>query len=666
MKLLEKIEIKHFRSFKETVKIINLKDINIFSGSNDVGKSNVLKVLNLFFNNEINLDENFNFEKDLSFLWKSESEAKIKKRKTKRKEEGSYASQRNLFVSIKIHFKRPISQDSPTPEKFWVEKRWDKNGLVGEYNTNVLTAYRKKNKNKTITATQENAQKGLVKRFLNSISFEYIPAVKDRNYFKYLFKKLQVSLLNRDKSFHRFSDNINKTISATTLDLFFEFKKNTGISATFSIPETLVDFFNTINVSTENGVSLYSRGDGIQARFIPAILNDIAKGKQYVLWGFEEPENSYEYLFAEKLAADFLNEYSKDKQIFITSHTKEFLSLIKGFEERVALFRVYKTFMGDSLVEVYIKNSGFNKQHIIEGIVGEKEIDKLEEKEKNVLDKIFEDIGFLETDQYLIEDFQNQLKERDKILASYSLTIQEKEKIVSKLNREIKKTLLDKDKLQREIEEYRKPILYVEDKYDEIYKIAFLKLNEEEFSIDLLDEVFQKKSFFVINNGGGVGGVGGLLRTEDVSLYEDKKIIGLFDFDTAGREQFHCLSKHDFWKDENGKKIPLGDQRTGYYKKRKDHPYFYAMLLPIPEELDYLANISWSHNVSYAEIENLLPKNFLIDNNLVDVKSETVGNIYKFKDVKKKSLGKKLLNLNREDFKNFEPLFEKIKELTIK
>ena len=102
MKIIEKIEIKHFRSFKETVKVLNLKDLNIFSGSNDVGKSNVLKILNLFFNGEINISEKFDLEKDLSFLWKKESEEKIKNRKTKRKEEGSYASQRNLFVSIKL------------------------------------------------------------------------------------------------------------------------------------------------------------------------------------------------------------------------------------------------------------------------------------------------------------------------------------------------------------------------------------------------------------------------------------------------------------------------------------------------------------------------------------------------------------------------------------
>ena len=156
----------------------------------------------------------------------------------------------------------------------------------------------------------------------------------------------------------------NSRIGGTTKDLFNEFKEKTGVDAQFTVPESLIDFFTTINVSTENGISLYSRGDGIQARFIPAILNEISKGKKNVIWGFEEPENSYEYRNAELLAKDFLNNYSNKKQIFITSHTKEFLSLIKNNEDKVSLHRVYKTIERGSLVETYKKGKGFDKRNI--------------------------------------------------------------------------------------------------------------------------------------------------------------------------------------------------------------------------------------------------------------------------------------------------------------
>ena len=49
MNLIASIEISYFRSFSEIVKITNCKDLNIFSGKNDSGKSNILRALNLFF-----------------------------------------------------------------------------------------------------------------------------------------------------------------------------------------------------------------------------------------------------------------------------------------------------------------------------------------------------------------------------------------------------------------------------------------------------------------------------------------------------------------------------------------------------------------------------------------------------------------------------------------
>lgn len=48
--MIEKIEIQYFRSIYR-ISFTNVSSINILTGKNDVGKSNVLKALNLFFNN---------------------------------------------------------------------------------------------------------------------------------------------------------------------------------------------------------------------------------------------------------------------------------------------------------------------------------------------------------------------------------------------------------------------------------------------------------------------------------------------------------------------------------------------------------------------------------------------------------------------------------------
>lgn len=48
--MIEKIEIQYFRSIYRIV-ITGVGNINVITGKNDVGKSNVLRALNLFFNN---------------------------------------------------------------------------------------------------------------------------------------------------------------------------------------------------------------------------------------------------------------------------------------------------------------------------------------------------------------------------------------------------------------------------------------------------------------------------------------------------------------------------------------------------------------------------------------------------------------------------------------
>jgi AAA15 family ATPase/GTPase len=68
MNIIEQIEIKNFRSFgnrkKESYKVVKCQSLNIISGANDSGKSNVLRALNLFFNKKTDLNNFFDFNKD--------------------------------------------------------------------------------------------------------------------------------------------------------------------------------------------------------------------------------------------------------------------------------------------------------------------------------------------------------------------------------------------------------------------------------------------------------------------------------------------------------------------------------------------------------------------------------------------------------------------------
>lgn len=371
MKLIKQIEIKNFRSFgnrkKESYKVYKATDLNIISGANDSGKSNILRALNLFFNGQTNLNEFFNFERDFY-----------------RKENPDDLDIKEELVTVKIwfHNKRNLNKNQNQPEKaylpsdFWVSKKWKKTSQYSSSDTrsSIEIEFEKEkgalfqnflaDPSASDKKLRSHFYAGLQKQltdFLNSIQFHYVPAIKDKNYFSHLFGELQQTLWKTKTSkVEGKKVDFENAIQEETDSLMLEFKNSiTGDNATasfnpvFQLPEDLINLFRALVVQTGN-VDLTLRGDGLQAKLIPEILNFIAikelsftsrsiksgyKAKKYFIWGFEEPENSYEYRNAQILANKFQNEFYKNAQIFISTHSFNFLSL-EG--EHVSKFRVWK------------------------------------------------------------------------------------------------------------------------------------------------------------------------------------------------------------------------------------------------------------------------------------------------------------------------------------
>jgi hypothetical protein len=229
----------------------------------------------------------------------------------------------------------------------------------------------------------------------------------------------------------------------------------------------------------------------------------------------------------------------------------------------------------------------------------------------------------------------------------------------------LKETEKFEEEIKKKIDDINKPILYVEDEYTQIYKIAYLKLKDIHFNESNLESTFEEKSTFEIISAKGAGGVAGLLRTKSPKLYKDKKIIGLFDFDKEGREKFYTLSKEKFWPtkqkkdDECEEKKINGTKYRLCYKKRNDCDNIYALLLPIPERLYKFASLNWENFASYIEVENLLTENFI--NSIKDFfdEKEAPGDLkyYKLKKDKKNMFWKKLIGANKNIFIDFEPIF---------
>jgi len=328
MQIIKRVKIQYFRSIYATT-LGDCSPLNIISGRNDCGKSNILRALNMFFNGQADWKVALQFYHDFSATRLDE----VRQESVKGKQ----------FISIEIEFYRPSSYSGSLPPTFIVKRRWFRDSLQFQ-ETSSLENQEKANK---LPSNLVTARRGL-QTLLNRIHYEYVPAIKDRAYTQYLLGCLQRTLLESTvedtTGIPKLASNLAKSIQKQVGDLQSEFKSATGLTTRVTPPRELSELFQAFSVATENGsaetIPLSSRGDGMQARYLSSVLNYIAeKSNKFFIWGFEEPENSLEYRHAEALALDFLNNYSKKSQIFLTTHSPAFVSL--GGDD-VACFRVFQ------------------------------------------------------------------------------------------------------------------------------------------------------------------------------------------------------------------------------------------------------------------------------------------------------------------------------------
>lgn len=300
MKYINRIKIQYFRSIYK----LNIKDIStsitVFTGKNDTGKSNILRALNLFFNNEVDPNDKLDFDRDFSKIRNKQIKESSKERK---------------LISIEIEFNNPGTY-STLEKTFTYRKSWDRYGKL------VESEWKK--------GVSENGKRN-ANKFLNSIEYIYIPAIKDKNTFLDLLQRLKSSLPKpQTLEIEKFNNEIKTYGQELKDDLY----KNINLKPSLSLPTSLNELFSSLDFIIDDDIvqtSLSQRGDGVRCRFIPAIINYIAKNdtsKRYIL-GLEEPENSLEFAKALELNATLENIYSKYAQIFVTSHSPAFVGDIK-------------------------------------------------------------------------------------------------------------------------------------------------------------------------------------------------------------------------------------------------------------------------------------------------------------------------------------------------
>ena len=333
------------------------KDLNVLVGLNDSGKSNVLKALNLFFNNQTDENQSFDFKKDYS---------KLTPKKEKKAKE--------IIIEIKID----IPPNYKNADVFIWKKTWREGG-----------SHLDTQKNHEFSANSK------IPTLLSRIGYTYIPATKSNEYFMRLLGDLYASIsMDAESEINKKTDDYSLAVQQFTNRISEIVKESTGISSTLTMPPSQMDVFRLFTFNTKdslnNEIFLEQRGDGIKARHIPAILKFISeyKGKIHgknsvpvtTIWGYEEPETGIELSRCFDFSEEFL-EYSKEIQIFITTHSPAFYSLQSN--ERVSVSYINKNDSGETTTKSDLKQTDIHERIGLMPIIApfvreqEKEIQRL-------------------------------------------------------------------------------------------------------------------------------------------------------------------------------------------------------------------------------------------------------------------------------------------------
>lgn len=170
--------------------------------------------------------------------------------------------------------------------------------------------------------------------------------------------------------------------------------------------------------------------------------------------------------------------------------------------------------------------------------------------------------------------------------------------------------------------------------------------------------LFPFKNNLFFHAAGGCKEIYTKLNAVNIEEYENT-VLGIYDFDSAFGD-FNGLSKARFSEMK-------GDIHSGYYRERiQETTKMYALLLPVPEFRSKLASLDFKTN-SLLSIEMLFEDSLLESHGYLKQEYLPGGahvKLFKCSGGKSKiDFAHLTKNFERDDFKHFAPLFDKIFEL---
>lgn len=333
MPRIRRIQIKNFRSIKSLD--IDVEDLATFVGDNDSGKSNILRALNLFFNDRIEGDEQLDFDRDYNKF--------------------AITNRRASQIEVTLTVELPENYHEKNGERAVWRKKWRPEGLQELRDWGALT--------KSVTRTgrikwteKELSAKSKVPALLSRIEFEYVPAIRGKDYLQKLRGRIyRVISEVSEQSFRDSSTDFEDAIGENVLPLIEDISAEIQDTTLLKLPNDLSSIFETLDfLSGDQRISLDQRGDGVKGRYVPLILKFIADKKSDLLerggtpytfiWAYEEPENNLEMRRAYETAALFQRlAAGNTTQILLTTHSPIFFNMSGNDQLTVSTSFVSKT-----------------------------------------------------------------------------------------------------------------------------------------------------------------------------------------------------------------------------------------------------------------------------------------------------------------------------------
>lgn len=346
MKIISRVKIERFRSLK-LVDLNEFEDFTVFAGLNNSGKSNVLRALNSFFNEETEQDRQVVVDSDYF-----RGGAKVK-----RKRQIKITVYFNLPQQFKFNKKLGEVEQFLGGKKFSITKEW----VRDEPNPRIYL-------NEAVKPVNINDRQKIL-QFLSLISFRYIPnRVVPTDIIKQEHHALRDALIRRlgskkaegEEAFRNFVNSSSKLTTSIADDFktILPAIKEIRLSTPTSWEEIIFAFGYKLKESSVEFDDV-SQGSGIQSLLMFETLHLIDREygqrfgwRQASIWAVEEPESSL-HSSLEVHTASLLSKMAHDPknrlQVLATTHSDMMIQysdkgyLVKKTEEGSKLTPLTRT-----------------------------------------------------------------------------------------------------------------------------------------------------------------------------------------------------------------------------------------------------------------------------------------------------------------------------------